>query len=97
MDVLGYDITNLLMWLILGITSGLIAHLGDHAQVKGGLFSSIVTGLIGAVAGGGIANIYMGAGITGFNISSLFIAIAGSLLVLYLYRFFFRRRAHIKS
>jgi uncharacterized membrane protein YeaQ/YmgE (transglycosylase-associated protein family) len=40
-------------------------------------------GIVGALLGGFLADMIFGVGVTGFNISSFLVAIAGSLIVLF--------------
>ena len=45
----------------------------------------MVLGIVGAVVGGVVANAVGASGITGFNVCSFIVAIAGSVLVLWIY------------
>lgn len=73
---------NLLLWLILGALSGWIASkiMGTGAQQ--GLLLDIVVGIVGAFLGGILMNVLGFAGVTGFNIYSLFVAIIGAIVLL---------------
>jgi len=48
----------------------------------------IILGIVGAVAGGLIFDFFGTAGITGFNVYSLIVAVVGSVVVVWLYRAF---------
>jgi uncharacterized membrane protein YeaQ/YmgE (transglycosylase-associated protein family) len=45
-----------------------------------GLLANIVVGIVGAFVGGFVFRLLGGAGITGFNIYSLFVAVVGAAL-----------------
>jgi uncharacterized membrane protein YeaQ/YmgE (transglycosylase-associated protein family) len=58
-----------------------------------GFVLDLVLGIIGAVAGGWIFNVFGMAGVTGFNLYSLVVAVVGAVLVLVLYHAVLGRRA----
>lgn len=82
---------NILAWVVFGTIVGTIANLIDPRPSAGGIAGSVVLGVVGAVVGGWLANLFFGVGITGFNFQSLIIAVLGSLLLLLIQRAFFRR------
>jgi uncharacterized membrane protein YeaQ/YmgE (transglycosylase-associated protein family) len=55
-----------------------------------GLLTNIIVGIIGAFVGGWIFNRFGSAGVTGFNIYSLLVAIAGAIVLLVIVRAFSR-------
>ncbi len=69
---------GLIAWIILGGLAGWIGGMLTHT--KHGLFLNIFVGIVGAVLGGLIVSLFGGAGITGFNIYSLAVAIFGSVV-----------------
>lgn len=73
---------NILSWILFGLIAGIIANLIDPRPAQGGILGAIVLGIVGALLGGFLANLFFGLEITGFNITSFIIAVAGSLLVL---------------
>lgn len=77
---------NLFSWIILGGLAGIIANMIDPRPVQGGLLGTIVLGIIGALVGGFFSNIIFGIDITGFNLTSLAIAVLGALLLLFIGR-----------
>ena len=76
---------SILYWIIFGLIAGSIANFISPSS-RGGILGSIVLGIIGAVVGGYLGQMFFGVGITGFNISSFVVAVAGSLLVLFVSR-----------
>jgi uncharacterized membrane protein YeaQ/YmgE (transglycosylase-associated protein family) len=86
-----------LIWLIIGIVIALIIQAVDTGKVKGGLFSTTLASLIGAIAGGIIANMYFKLDPLNSNINSLLVSGGGSLLASALYRLIMRDNSHIKT
>ena len=58
-----------------------------------GLLLDIVLGIVGAVVGGFLFNQLGAAGVTGFNIYSMFVAVVGAVIVLVIYHAVAGRRA----
>jgi uncharacterized membrane protein YeaQ/YmgE (transglycosylase-associated protein family) len=83
---------GILAWLALGLVAGFLASLFVNKKGEG-MFMDIVLGVVGAVVGGFIAQFAGFAGITGFDLYSILIAIGGSILVLIVYHALVRRRA----
>lgn len=92
-----FSLYNMLMWIAFGIISGMIAHLIDPQNVRGGFFATVLIGVIGAMIGGFFASALFGITLSGFNITSFAVAIAGSLLVAFVYRSVSRNHDHIKT
>ncbi|HLK81990.1 MAG TPA: GlsB/YeaQ/YmgE family stress response membrane protein [Xanthobacteraceae bacterium] len=83
---------SIIGWLILGLIAGFIASKIVNAQGQG-IVLDIVLGIVGALVGGFIFDAAGGAGVTGFNLWSLLVAIIGSIIVLILYHALTGRRA----
>lgn len=77
---------DLLFWIIFGLIAGSVANFIDPHPEQGGWVGSMILGIVGAVVGGYLGNMVFGIGVTGFNVSSLLVAVAGSLLVLFMSR-----------
>lgn len=73
---------NILAWIVFGLIAGIIANLIDPRPERGGILGAIFLGIAGALVGGFLAALILGEGITGFNLFSLIVAVAGSLLLL---------------
>jgi uncharacterized membrane protein YeaQ/YmgE (transglycosylase-associated protein family) len=82
---------SILGWLILGLIAGFIASkiVNNEGQ---GVLMDIVLGVVGAMLGGFIFNALGGAGVTGFNIYSMIVAVIGAVIVLLIYHAFTGRR-----
>ena len=74
---------NVLSWIIFGMIVGIVANAIDPSPSRGGILGSILLGIIGALVGGFLANLIFGITVTGFNVTSFLVAIAGSLLLLF--------------
>ena len=83
-------LTNIIFWILLGALAGWIASMimGRDAQMGAG--ANIVVGIIGAVIGGLLVNALGGPGVTGFNLYSILVAIAGAVVLLFLVGLFRR-------
>ena len=72
---------SILAWIILGLIAGFIASRIVNRRGSG-LVLDLVIGIVGAVIGGWIVTALGGAGITGFNLWSLLVAILGAIVLL---------------
>ena len=76
---------NWLVWIIFGALAGWIASMvmGKNAQM--GALANIVVGIVGALIGGFLmTNVFGAPGVTGFNLTSLIVAIVGAVILLFL-------------
>jgi uncharacterized membrane protein YeaQ/YmgE (transglycosylase-associated protein family) len=83
---------GILTWLALGLVAGFLASLFVNKRGEG-MFMDIILGIVGAVVGVFIAQFAGFAGIKGFYVYSVLIAIGGSIVVLFVYHALVRRRA----
>jgi len=79
---------SILAWLVLGLIAGFIGSKIVNRRGEG-FFLDIALGVIGAIVGGFLFNLIGQAGITGFNLYSMFVAVIGSVVVLILYHALF--------
>ena len=75
---------SILGWIILGLIAGFIGSKIVNKSGEG-FVMDIVLGIIGALVGGWLFSLVGHAGITGFNLSSMIVAIIGSVIVLLVY------------
>ena len=80
---------SILYWVIFGLIAGIIANF-IAPGFKGGILGTILLGIVGAVVGGWLGQRFFGIGVTGFNLMSFVIAVAGAILVLFIGRLFMR-------
>jgi len=75
---------SFLAWVVLGLLAGFIAS--KVVNKKGeGLFLDAVLGIVGAVVGGWLFGLFGAGGVTGVNLYSLLVAVAGAIVVLFAY------------
>lgn len=74
-------------WIIFGLIAGAIAKLLMPGRDPGGFIVTILLGIAGAVVGGFIGRALWGSsGANDWSIGSFALAIAGAILLLFLYR-----------
>jgi uncharacterized membrane protein YeaQ/YmgE (transglycosylase-associated protein family) len=83
---------SIIGWIVLGLIAGFIASKIVNSEGQG-LLLDIVLGIVGAVVGGFLFNQLGAAGVTGFNIYSMFVAVVGAVIVLVVYHLLTGRRA----
>jgi uncharacterized membrane protein YeaQ/YmgE (transglycosylase-associated protein family) len=85
-------LVNFLLWCLFGLIAGAIAQFIMPGKDPGqshnpiGYLITIVLGILGAAVGGYLSSVLFGWDVTGFNIQSFIVAIAGALLLLVVYR-----------
>ncbi len=80
-------------WIVLGLIAGAIAKLILPGDDPGGIIVTIIIGIVGAIVGGYIAKaLNFGSDKHFFDLKTWVIAIAGSLLLLIVYRLLAGRR-----
>lgn len=82
---------SILGWIIFGIIAGFIASKVVNKQGSG-IVMDLVLGVIGAVVGGYISTRLGYGGVDGFNLSSMFVAVIGAIIVLVVYHAVVGRR-----
>ncbi len=83
---------SIIAWIVLGLIAGFI---GSKIFVGSGqgMLMDIVLGIVGAVVGGYLFNAFGSTGVTGFNLWSMFVAVIGAVVVLWLYHLIAGRSA----
>jgi uncharacterized membrane protein YeaQ/YmgE (transglycosylase-associated protein family) len=82
---------GILSWIILGLIAGFIGSKIVDRQGQG-FWLDIALGIVGALIGGFLFDLFGASGVTGFNLYSLLVAIAGSVVVLLIYNAVMGRR-----
>jgi uncharacterized membrane protein YeaQ/YmgE (transglycosylase-associated protein family) len=75
---------SLLAWIVLGLVAGFIGSKIVNNRGEG-LFLDIVLGIVGAIAGGWLFNMFGASGVSGLNLYSLAVAVIGAIVVLVVY------------
>lgn len=81
---------SIIGWVLLGLIAGFIGSKIVNKSGQG-FFMDIALGIFGAVVGGFLFTAIGASGITGFNLYSMFVAIVGSVVVLWVYHAFAKR------
>ena len=82
---------SIIGWIVLGLISGFIASKIVIKQGEGFVLD-IVLGVIGAIVGGYLFAFFGAQGVNGLNIYSMFVAVVGAIVVLFIYHAFASRR-----
>lgn len=82
---------NIILWIIFGALVGWIASIIMRTNAEQGAVANIIVGIVGAFIGGLISQALGGPGISGFNLTSLIVAILGAVILLAIVRLFTRR------
>lgn len=82
---------SIIAWLVLGLIAGWIGSMIVNRRGEG-LLMDIVLGVVGALVGGFLFNMFGATGVTGLNIYSMIVAVIGAVVVLFLYHALVRRR-----
>jgi uncharacterized membrane protein YeaQ/YmgE (transglycosylase-associated protein family) len=75
---------SFIAWIVLGLVAGFIGSKLVNKRGEG-LVLDIILGIVGAIAGGWLFNMFGAAGVTGLNLYSLLVAVVGAVVVLVLY------------
>lgn len=73
---------GIILWIIFGALAGWIASKIMNTDAEQGAIANIIVGIVGALLGGFIFNLFGGSEVTGFNIYSLFVAVVGAVVLL---------------
>jgi uncharacterized membrane protein YeaQ/YmgE (transglycosylase-associated protein family) len=93
----GYRHTNggrnmgIISWIILGLIAGFIGSKIVDRQGQG-FWLDIALGIVGAIIGGFLFDLFGATGVTGLNIYSMIVAIVGAVVVLVIYNALTGRR-----
>ena len=83
---------SFIAWIVLGLIAGFIASKLVNKSGDGMLLD-ILLGIVGAVVGGWLFNMFGMAGVTGLNVYSLVVAVIGAAVFLIVYHALINRRA----
>jgi len=84
---------SLLTWIVFGLIAGAVAKMLTPGRDPGGCIITMLIGVAGALLGGFVGNLLGFGGLTGaFDLRSFLIAVAGSVVLLVIYRALAGRR-----
>ena len=75
---------GIISWIVLGLIAGFVGSriVGREGQ---GFWLDITLGIVGALVGGFLFDLFGASGVTGLNIYSMIVAVVGSIVVLLIY------------
>ncbi|GAA1498811.1 GlsB/YeaQ/YmgE family stress response membrane protein [Paeniglutamicibacter kerguelensis] len=81
-------------WIVLGLLAGAIAKAIKPGDQGGGLFATLLLGVVGAVLGGWLGSLIFDVNINEFwSLSTWLLAIGGALIVLVVWGLLTRKKA----
>jgi uncharacterized membrane protein YeaQ/YmgE (transglycosylase-associated protein family) len=82
---------GLIATIVVGLIAGLLASW--IMKAKTGVLVDLILGVVGSVVGGWITSLILGVNlVSGFNITSIIVAVLGAIIVIAIYRVITRRR-----
>jgi uncharacterized membrane protein YeaQ/YmgE (transglycosylase-associated protein family) len=81
-------VVNILLWALFGLFAGLVAkYIGKQPERNDplGLLTTVLLGIAGAVVGGWLSSVLFNWDVNSFSIAGFAVAVAGALLLLFLY------------
>jgi uncharacterized membrane protein YeaQ/YmgE (transglycosylase-associated protein family) len=81
---------SIIAWIVLGLIAGFIGSKLVNKTGEG-FFLDIALGIVGAVIGGWLFNLFGMQGVTGLNVYSLIVAVIGAVVFLVVYHAIRRR------
>ena len=82
---------GIISWIILDLIAGFIGSKIVESEGQG-FWLNIALGIVGALVGGFLFDLFGASGVTGLNIYSMIVAIVGSIVVLLIYNTLTGRR-----
>lgn len=82
---------SIIAWIVLGLIAGFIASKIVNKTGEG-LIRDILLGVVGALVGGWLFRAFGMHGVTGLNLYSLLVAVAGAIVFLVVYHVLFSHR-----
>lgn len=77
---------DILLWIVFGAIAGWLASI--IMKSSNGLVWDVLLGIIGAVIGGFIMNLFGAPSVTGFNLYSILVAVLGAVVLIWIGRRF---------
>ncbi len=75
---------SIILWIVLGAIAGWLASLITRTNSSQSIFGDIVVGILGALLGGFVMSLFGQAGVSGFNVYSVIVAVLGAVLLLWI-------------
>ncbi|BDI20253.1 hypothetical protein ANSO36C_60550 [Nostoc cf. commune SO-36] len=90
---------NIIAWLVLGLIAGALAKLFYPGTQGGGILSTIILGILGAVFGGYLGQLLLGssaaagASVGALSFGSILFAVIGAMILIFIWGLVTRRAA----
>ena len=85
---------GIIAWIVVGLIAGILAKWAMPGPDPGGIITTILIGVVGALVGGFVVNGLLGnSGLSGINLTSILVATLGAIILLAVYRLITRRAA----
>ena len=78
---------GIILWIVFGALAGWVASMVMQTDGQQDGLLNVVVGIIGAVVGGWLMGAIGGAGVTGFNLYSLLVAVVGACVFIGILKF----------
>jgi uncharacterized membrane protein YeaQ/YmgE (transglycosylase-associated protein family) len=87
----GENLVGLIATIVVGLIAGLVASW--LMKAKTGILMDLILGVVGGVLGGWITSLILGVNlVSGFNVTSIVVALLGAILVIFIYRLITKNR-----
>lgn len=86
-------LVNIILWIIFGAIVGWVASVIMNTDEEQGFGTNIFVGILGALVGGYLVDVFGGPSVNDFSIWGLIVSIIGAVILLGVVRMF-RRRTH---
>lgn len=77
---------GILSWIVVGLIAGWLARLIVPGREGGGILTTLLLGVVGALVGGFIGSLLGLGTVSGINLWSILLALGGAVLVLIVYK-----------
>jgi uncharacterized membrane protein YeaQ/YmgE (transglycosylase-associated protein family) len=81
-----------LAWIVVGLIAGWLAKIISPGPERGGLLMTLIIGVIGALVGGALFNLFGRTGATGITPYSILVATVGAVVFLWVWKMLAARR-----
>ena len=83
---------SLIAWIVVGLIAGWLAKMISPGPERGGLLMTLIIGVIGALVGGALFNLFGAARATGISLYSILVATVGAVVFLWVWKMLAGRR-----
>jgi uncharacterized membrane protein YeaQ/YmgE (transglycosylase-associated protein family) len=84
---------GIIAWIVFGLIAAFLAKFLMPGKVAGGVIATILLGIVGTVVGGFLGTLLGFGDISGFDLRSMALAVAGGIVVMFLYGLLTNARA----